>query len=384
MNLSLCFDTYTLTFVDTQIIGSPESTRKIRPAYAITSIEYMLRDYNPTKAGWMRKSVEELVNFNPSGDLEDIVVACPVWLPASILAAAYSLYELEDQSENRLRQLLARAMRLLNSASETFRPHSHASLVHLQSKWPNVDMLLKKLFKARRCRLGKEEKRPTLASALIDGFTEEDFACMAGPASLSPKSYFVATRPYRDRTPSGLFRKMMPLFEARPAPFRFPGLEATLQLVLQDYLSTPTALNGMVLEFGVCEGKTSKLMADHARKVWRRHTMTGPPPTVVGFDSFQGLPRAWKTYKKGAFTPKEGHKPEAAENLRLVTGWFNDTVPAFLEGVAAVVDSSTAPRTSRLSLGHFDADLYESTRPVLEWLLPFMSDGTALEVAQTV
>lgn len=78
--------------------------------------------------------------------------------------------------------------------------------------------------------------------------------------------------------------------------------------------------HGLFLEFGVFEGKTinhmSRLLSDR---------------TFYGFDSFEGLPETWHAgYEKGHFS-LDGDLPWVNPNVKLVKGWFNDTLPAFLK-----------------------------------------------------
>ena len=87
--------------------------------------------------------------------------------------------------------------------------------------------------------------------------------------------------------------------------------------------------------------------------------------TLYGFDSFAGLPEAWRgNYPQGTFkTPL----PSVRENVRLFPGLFDQTLPGFLEqhGEPAL-------------LLHLDADLYGSTKFVLEQMQPRLAPGTIL------
>lgn len=101
---------------------------------------------------------------------------------------------------------------------------------------------------------------------------------------------------------------------------------------------------GFVAEFGVAGGKTLRFVASK----W------GGP--VHGFDSFEGLPEDWSgtSERAGRFSAK-GKLPAVPANVTLHPGWFDATVPAFLKtqnGAAALL--------------HLDADLYSSTKTVLE------------------
>jgi hypothetical protein len=79
---------------------------------------------------------------------------------------------------------------------------------------------------------------------------------------------------------------------------------------------------------------------------------------VYGFDSFEGLPEKWRDgYDKHAFT-REGKLPDVNANVRLIKGWFTDTLPSFL----------LAHPGERVSFLHIDSDLYSAAKYVLDSL----------------
>ena len=84
--------------------------------------------------------------------------------------------------------------------------------------------------------------------------------------------------------------------------------------------SKQARIDGMYLEFGVRSGSTINHLA-----------RLNPKHTIHGFDSFDGLPEAWSGYTMdvGAFSG-EG-MPEVAPNVELHVGWFDDTLPSFVE-----------------------------------------------------
>jgi hypothetical protein len=73
----------------------------------------------------------------------------------------------------------------------------------------------------------------------------------------------------------------------------------------------------------------------------------------IGFDSFDGLPEDWAPdCPKGTFS-QGGQVPAVRDSrIRLVKGWFSDTLIPLLDGI----DSQ-----DRTMVCHFDADLYSST-----------------------
>lgn len=114
------------------------------------------------------------------------------------------------------------------------------------------------------------------------------------------------------------------------------------------------AVDGLYLEFGVYSGTTINFIASQVKS------------TVHGFDSFEGLPEQWGNVPAGKFT-RHGDLPEVRENVALHVGWFDQTLPGFLEahpGNAAFI--------------HIDSDLYSSAKTVLEALRPRIVPGTVI------
>jgi hypothetical protein len=115
-------------------------------------------------------------------------------------------------------------------------------------------------------------------------------------------------------------------------------------------------IDGLVLEFGVYEGKSLRLIAGLAAQ------------TVYGFDSFEGLPEDWThMQRKGRFS-LDGVAPRFDEpNVELVPGWFDRTLPPFLAAHAGPV-----------RFLHADADLYSSTETILGALRGRIVPGTVI------
>lgn len=117
------------------------------------------------------------------------------------------------------------------------------------------------------------------------------------------------------------------------------------------YCFSQVTLNGLWLEFGVGKGATLDFIAQN-----------NDGRTVIGFDSFEGLPEDWKmsdtlTYLKGHYNLSGTIPPLKSRNVRLVRGYFEETLPDFLirnDQICAFV--------------HIDCDLYSSTLFVLRTL----------------
>lgn len=114
----------------------------------------------------------------------------------------------------------------------------------------------------------------------------------------------------------------------------------------------------LYLEFGVHRGESIAFWAELLKR---------PDCKLIGFDSFEGLPEDWNlSDRRGTFSTG-GATPNIADpRVSFIKGWFEDTLPGF-----------TVPPHERLVL-HLDADLYSSTRTVLQAMEPHMSVGTFL------
>jgi hypothetical protein len=122
-------------------------------------------------------------------------------------------------------------------------------------------------------------------------------------------------------------------------------------------ISKATIQNGLALEFGVFAGKTINHIA--SRRDW----------TVHGFDSFEGLPEFWRDgFGKGAF--KLDNLPTVRDNVRLHKGWFDESIPKFMD--------TLADRRTPIAYLHVDCDLYSSTKTIFELLGDNIIAGTVI------
>jgi len=107
--------------------------------------------------------------------------------------------------------------------------------------------------------------------------------------------------------------------------------------------------NTLWLEFGVASGRTINYISKFTDE------------TVYGFDSFEGLPEKWRDgFDKGAFS-SNGNLPIVNENVVLVKGWFDQTLPDFIKS-----------QDKKVSFIHMDADLYSSTKCILNTLKDYL------------
>jgi hypothetical protein len=140
------------------------------------------------------------------------------------------------------------------------------------------------------------------------------------------------------------------LLPHRAADFRLFGCSADLlRHGVAEACST-----GLVLEFGVRRGTSITHIAEAA----------GQP--VHGFDSFEGLPEGWGSQPQGSFTT-ELELPPVPGNAVLHVGWFENTLPAFL-------DEQPGP----VRFVNIDCDIYSSTRTVLSALAGRLRAGSIL------
>ena len=121
-------------------------------------------------------------------------------------------------------------------------------------------------------------------------------------------------------------------------------------------------LDGHYMEFGVWHGGSINFIANQVED-----------KTIYGFDSFQGLPEdanlpddspVKKLWIKGFFA-RDG-KPLVKSNVSLIAGWFEDTVPVFAKTIETT------------AFAHLDADLYSSTKTVLNAIGHTFKEGTIL------
>lgn len=124
---------------------------------------------------------------------------------------------------------------------------------------------------------------------------------------------------------------------------------------LLDYAIRQVCVNpGLWLEFGVYTGGTVRFIAERT---------TAP---VYGFDSFEGNPDDWRSeYRRGAFALDR--PPDFTGNIRLERGYFQDTLPGF-------VQRTTQP----VAFLHIDCDLYTSTRTIFNHLGPRLVAGSII------
>lgn len=128
----------------------------------------------------------------------------------------------------------------------------------------------------------------------------------------------------------------------------------TDNISLLQYSLNLTKNDGLFLEFGVYKGKTINFIASNIDQ------------QVYGFDSFEGLPEDWRDkYEKGTF--KVDELPKVKKNVKLIKGWFDNTLPQFVE-----------EHPKKCSFIHIDCDLYSSTKTIFNFLRNKITKNTII------
>ena len=126
---------------------------------------------------------------------------------------------------------------------------------------------------------------------------------------------------------------------------------------MQGLLTAPP--DGLVCEFGVANGVSIGWIAGML-----------PHATIHGFDSFEGFPEdgGRPGWEKGMLACP---LPVVPDNVSLHVGLFQATLPGFLK-----------EHSSPLAFIHLDADLYTSTKYVLDALRDRIQPGTVIKFDQ--
>jgi len=126
-------------------------------------------------------------------------------------------------------------------------------------------------------------------------------------------------------------------------------------------VATASGLQGLWMEFGVWNGESINHIAKRVKG-----------ETIYGFDSFEGLPVDWWQGRTAdALVPKDYFKcsslPRVRNNVELIKGWFDQTLPGFL-----------ASHAGPASFIHIDSDVYDSAKTVLDLLADRIRPGTVI------
>jgi hypothetical protein len=122
---------------------------------------------------------------------------------------------------------------------------------------------------------------------------------------------------------------------------------------------------GLMLEFGTATGRTLNQFAH-----WLPHK------TIYGFDGWQGLPEKFNDLSAGHFAQE---LPAVLANCELVQGWFG-TRPTQDQSSIREFTARDFANSHRepIVLLHLDADLYSSTKTVLNAFAKQIVPGTVI------
>lgn len=152
-----------------------------------------------------------------------------------------------------------------------------------------------------------------------------------------------------------------------------PHNESEILTIGLEILSTPKVREGCVVEAGTYKGGSTSKLSLFCKLSSRN---------LIAFDSFEGIPKNSEKHVKstlghsleGWFTEGKwrGSLEEVRNNVErygeidvctFVAGWFEDTMPSFMDKIA---------------LAYLDVDLASSTRTCLKYLYPLITPGGVL------
>lgn len=121
-----------------------------------------------------------------------------------------------------------------------------------------------------------------------------------------------------------------------------------------EYSFSKAKLDGLVLEFGVRNGISINMLARQTDQ------------DIHGFDSFEGLPEQWEGMPVGALSTFN-QLPKVPDHVHLHAGWFEDTLPGFIE-----------KHPGPIRFMNVDCDIYSSTKTIFHYLHDRIVPGTVI------
>ncbi|WP_440410025.1 class I SAM-dependent methyltransferase [Neorhizobium petrolearium] len=131
---------------------------------------------------------------------------------------------------------------------------------------------------------------------------------------------------------------------------------------IMKYSLDTSAKNGLLLEFGVFRGKSINLLARHLKEAEDARP-------IYGFDAFLGLQEDWSGTDHRSFNQfnLQGVAPKVEDNVELVRGWIEDTLPTFLE-----------KHRGDISYLHIDTDTYTPCKTILTLCKDRLKSGSVI------
>ena len=129
-----------------------------------------------------------------------------------------------------------------------------------------------------------------------------------------------------------------------------------LKFALKEYVKNSEYKDKLFLEFGTYKGELINFCSSLI-----------PEAKFYGFDSFEGLPESFSIWKRGRFDIK-GKLPKVNKNVSLIKGYFNETLPKFLE-----------EHKEKAAFIHIDCDLYSSTKTIFDNIYDRIVPNTVIQ-----
>lgn len=119
--------------------------------------------------------------------------------------------------------------------------------------------------------------------------------------------------------------------------------------------------DGLWIEFGTYDGRSINKISRYTEN------------TIYGFDSFVGLPEDWtgRGIPKGTFYLGGNNSNFSTTNfftypnVKLIDGWFKDTIPIFME----------EHKNEPIIFIHIDSDIYSSCKEILKYTYANIKPG---------
>ena len=254
-------------------------------------------------------------------------------------------------------------------------PHSQAFRWALRFRRKGESITLQKIWKINKAlrsatQTPMEDSRADISLGLARAACVSSYEDLVRAASTTTTT---TTRPQQilQQRVQALYPEIQQLYPVDPflvAYLQF--IERSVPVIEQTRLGKPALshvldhveLNesGLWVEFGVSKGTTLSRIAQRAAQLRTMDATGTNTKQVYGFDSFRGLPTAWRVgFDVGKFN-LNGIPPVLHEtNALFEIGWFEETLPLFL----------THHPDVPFGLIHIDCDVYESARCVLSLLM---------------
>lgn len=136
----------------------------------------------------------------------------------------------------------------------------------------------------------------------------------------------------------------------------FGDRKELFKFVFEEYVKNNDYKDKLFLEFGTYKGESINFCSSLI-----------PEAKFYGFDSFEGLPESFSIWKRGRFDIK-GKLPKVNKNVSLIKGYFNETLPKFLE-----------EHKEKAAFIHIDCDLYSSTKTIFDNIYDRIVPNTVIQ-----